>query len=155
MGGHTSVITSADCDDKWIYTFSMDGRLNLWNRQALSRDKEIKDLVKGGIEAALSIKDKLFISGGDLMVQIVPKIYWFYCKSYLSYNRIFGIWNIILWTFQNYLSFLLLRINSYILKERSKYVNERKLTKEYTRKWPFTVFRWEKFKVEKWFKWIF
>lgn len=32
MGGHSSMITAVDYDNKWIYTFSMDGKINLWNR---------------------------------------------------------------------------------------------------------------------------
>lgn len=39
MGGHSSMITYADSDQKWIYTFSMDGKVNLWNRQTLAREK--------------------------------------------------------------------------------------------------------------------
>lgn len=75
MGGHSSLITYADSDEKWIYTFSIDGKINLWNRLTLMRDKEIKDLVKGGILTGISIGDRLAIAGDDLLVKVIPKIY--------------------------------------------------------------------------------
>ncbi len=74
MGGHSSLITSADSDDKWIYTFSMDGKVSLWNRLTLKRDKEIKDLVKGGILTGISSGDRLVIAGDDLLVKVIPKL---------------------------------------------------------------------------------
>ena len=37
MGGHSSYISSIGYDDKWVYTFAMDGKINLWNRQKMSR----------------------------------------------------------------------------------------------------------------------
>lgn len=75
MGGHSSLITHADSDEKWIYTFSMDGKVNLWNRLTLTREKEIKDIVKGGILTGISIKGRLAIAGDDLLVKVIPKIY--------------------------------------------------------------------------------
>lgn len=75
MGGHSSLISSADSDEKWIYTFSMDGKVNLWNRTTYKRDNEMKDIVKGGILMGVSVKDRLVIAGGDLMVQVIPKLY--------------------------------------------------------------------------------
>ena len=53
----------------------MDGKISLWNRQTLTRDKEIKDLVKGGILNGISIGDQLTIAGDDLLVKVIPKIY--------------------------------------------------------------------------------
>ena len=32
MGGHNSLITGATFDNKWIYTFGMDGKINIWNK---------------------------------------------------------------------------------------------------------------------------
>lgn len=75
MGGHSSLITHADSDEKWIYTFSMDGKVNLWDRQTLKREKEMKDIVKGGILTGLSVNGRLAISGDDLLVKVIPKIY--------------------------------------------------------------------------------
>lgn len=39
MGGHSSLINGATYDEKWIYTFSMDGKIHLWNKSTLSRVK--------------------------------------------------------------------------------------------------------------------
>lgn len=75
MGGHSSLITSADSDEKWIYTFSMDGKINLWNRQTLAREKEMNEIVKGGILFGASVKDRLFVAGGDMLVKVIPKKY--------------------------------------------------------------------------------
>ena len=75
MGGHSSLITHADSDAKWIYTFSMDGKVNLWNRETLSREKQINDIVKGGILTGISIEGRLAIAGDDLLVKVIPKIY--------------------------------------------------------------------------------
>ena len=75
MGGHSSLISSADSDEKWIYTFSMDGKVNLWNRTTYKRENEMKDIVKGGILSGVSVKDRLVIAGGDLLVKVIPKLY--------------------------------------------------------------------------------
>jgi hypothetical protein len=53
----------------------MDGKVNLWNRQTLARDREITDTVKGGILLGVSLKDRLAIAGGDLLIKVIPKIY--------------------------------------------------------------------------------
>lgn len=75
MGGHSSLITYADSDEKWIYTFSMDGKVNLWNRLTLKREKELTDIVKGGILNGISVKGRLAIAGDDMLVKVIPKIY--------------------------------------------------------------------------------
>lgn len=75
MGGHNSLITGASFDQKWIYTFSMDGKINLWNRETLMRDKEIKDIVKGGILTGVSIGKCIVVSGGDLLTKVIAKYY--------------------------------------------------------------------------------
>lgn len=75
MGGHSSLITYADSDEKWIYTFSMDGKVNVWNRVSLIREKQMTDIVKGGILTGISIQGRLAIAGDDLLVRVIPKIY--------------------------------------------------------------------------------
>ncbi len=35
----------------------------------------MKDIVKGGILVGISLKDRLFIAGDDLLVKVIPKIH--------------------------------------------------------------------------------
>jgi hypothetical protein len=42
MGGHNSVITGAASDGKKLYTFSMDGKVCIWNNETLTREGDIK-----------------------------------------------------------------------------------------------------------------
>lgn len=55
MGGHSSVISAIDFDKSFLYGFSMDGKVTVWNRENFTRLREIKDIVNGGIVGGLSL----------------------------------------------------------------------------------------------------
>lgn len=73
MGGHSSLISDVDFDEKYVYTFSIDGRINLWNRETIRRDHDMNDIVKGGILSGICINSSLIVTGGDLMSRVVEK----------------------------------------------------------------------------------
>lgn len=73
MGGHNSVISGAARDQKYIYTFSMDGKICIWEADSLTRIGEIKETVSGGIVSGITIGNYLAVSGVDLVTKLVPK----------------------------------------------------------------------------------
>ena len=73
MGGHNSVITGAACDDKKLYTFSMDGKICIWNNDNLIRESDIKDSVNGGILGGLFIGGYLAVTGNDMVTKLFGK----------------------------------------------------------------------------------
>ena len=75
MGGHSTYITSAQCDEKWIYTISMDGKINLLNRTNLSREKSMEEAGEGGIVCAITTNKSIVVCKDDLITKIVPKIH--------------------------------------------------------------------------------
>ena len=73
MGGHSSVITGAACDSKKLYTFSMDGKVCIWNGDSLMREDDIKNPVNGGILCGSMIGEYLVVSGNDMVTKMIRK----------------------------------------------------------------------------------
>ena len=70
MGGHNSLITGAACNENKIFTFSMDGKVCIWNRESLMREGDIREMVNGGILCGSYLKGYLVVSGNDLVTKL-------------------------------------------------------------------------------------
>jgi WD40 repeat protein len=73
MGGHTSLITGAASDGKKLYTFSMDGKVCIWNAETLVREGDMKDIVNGGILSGTLTENHLVVTGNDMVTKLVSK----------------------------------------------------------------------------------
>ena len=72
MGGHSSVITGAGVSGNFLYTFSMDGKICVWENESLQRLSEIKESASGGIVTGCVIGKRLIFSGGNLVTKVIP-----------------------------------------------------------------------------------
>ena len=67
------MITGAASDGTKLYTFSMDGKICIWNNEKLFREGDIKGSVNGGILGGLCIGGYLAVTGNDMVTKLFGK----------------------------------------------------------------------------------